>query len=55
MQGLDTSSRQHVRKALNQWTSRGYIAKMDTNNIAIGGDGDGDSAIFRKLKFRNAQ
>ncbi len=29
-----------------------YIAKMDTNNISIGGDGDGDSSIFRKLKFK---
>ena len=56
-QGLDTSSTQRVKKALDQWENRGYIARLqDCDNGCDKNKKDGYgyrySSIFRKLKFR---
>ncbi len=46
-QGFDYDDRKRIKDALKQWVHRGYVVKMES------GDGDSDSLIFRKLKFKN--
>ena len=45
-QGFDNDDRKRIKDALKQWVHRGYVARMES------GDGDSDSPIFRKIKFR---